>query len=163
MMTKQEMNKVKVYLASPFFSEEQVDRVQRVEKALENNPYVGEFFSPRLEQLTHLTMYTAEWADAVYRNDVKHVDWADVVVAVIDYEGETELHGARHGHVDSGTAFEIGYAIAKGKPVIIIHEKSGIVNLMISQSCHAYLESAEAVADYHFINMPKMPFTGDVM
>jgi nucleoside 2-deoxyribosyltransferase len=160
---KTEMKKVKVYLASPFFSPEQIERVEKVEKALEDNPFVAEYFSPMREQLTHLPFGSKEWATAIYHNDVNHVDWADVIVAVLDYEGETELHGVRHGHVDSGTAFEIGYAIARNKPVILVHEKGGIVNLMISQSCQAYLEDAELVADYNFFKMPKIEFTGEVM
>ena len=157
------MKKVNVYLASPFFSPEQVERVERVEKALEANPFVGEYFSPMREQLTHLPFGSKEWANAVYHNDANHVQWADVIVAVLDYEGETELHGVRSGHVDSGTAFEIGMAVAMNKPVIIVHEKGGIVNLMISQPLTAYLEDADAVADYNFFKMPKIPFTGEVM
>lgn len=163
MMSKTDMRKVRVYLASPFFSEEQVDRVQRVEQALEDNPFVGEYFSPRLHQLDHLPFGSVEWANAVYHNDVNNVLWADVIVAVIDFDGETDLHGVRHGHVDSGTAFEIGMAVALNKPVILVHEKGGIVNLMLSQSCQAYLERAEDVAEYNFFKMPHIPFKGEVM
>ncbi|MGG4039013.1 nucleoside 2-deoxyribosyltransferase [Heyndrickxia ginsengihumi] len=154
---------MRVYLASPFFSEEQVDRVERVEKALEANPTVSAYFSPRLNQLDELEFGSPEWADAVYQNDVEHIHWADVVVAVLDYEGETLLHGVRHGHVDSGTAFEIGYAIAHDKPVIVVHENGGIVNLMISQSLTAYLEDAGDVGFYNFRLMPKIPYEGDVL
>lgn len=156
-------NKVKVYLASPFFNEEQIERVERVEKALEANPFVEAFFSPRKDQLEHLPFGSKEWAEAIYQNDVKHVQWADVIVAVLDYDGDTELHGVRHGHVDSGTSFEVGYAIAAKKPVILVHEKGGIVNLMLSQSCQAYLNQAEAVKEYDFSTMPKIPFDGEVM
>lgn len=157
------MSKVKVYLASPFFSDEQVERVTRVEKALADNPTVEAVFSPRLQQLDHLPFGTKEWAEAVYKNDVAHVEWADVVVAVHDFTGGTELHGVPHNHVDSGTAFEVGYAIAIGKPVILVHELGGIVNLMISQSLQAYLDRAEQVTWYDFNEMPKMEFTGDVL
>ncbi|MDY0394551.1 nucleoside 2-deoxyribosyltransferase [Virgibacillus halophilus] len=158
-----EKNKIKVYLASPFFSEEQIERVARVESALEANPAIEEYFSPRKDQLEHLTFGSKEWAAAIYQNDIKHVQWADVIVAVLDYEGETELHGVKHGHVDSGTAFEIGYAIASNKPVILVHEKGGIVNLMLSQSCHAYLDRVEAVEDYDFNTMPEIAFEGEVL
>lgn len=160
---KSEIRKPNIYIASPFFSPEQVERVERVEKALENNPFVGQYFSPMREQLTHLPFGSKEWANAVYLNDIHHVDWADVVVAVLDYEGETFLHGVRHGHVDSGTSMEIGYAVAKGKPIIVVHENGGIVNLMISQSLHAYLETANEVENYNFLKMPKIEFTGEVM
>lgn len=160
---KQNIRKLNIYLASPFFSPEQVARVEKVEQALDANPFIAEYFSPRLDQLPQYKFGSQEWASAIYHNDVNHVDWADVVVAVVDYEGETELHGVRAGHVDSGTAMEIGYAVAKGKPVILVHEKGGIVNLMLSQSCHAYLEDADLIADYNFLKMPQIPFKGDVM
>ncbi|MDY0406386.1 nucleoside 2-deoxyribosyltransferase [Virgibacillus sp. 179-BFC.A HS] len=156
-------NKVKVYLASPFFNDEQIERVERVEKALDANPAIGEYFSPRKNQLEHLTFGSKEWAAAIYQKDIEHVQWADVIVAVLDYEGETELHGVRHGHVDSGTAFEVGYAIAANKPVVLVHEKGGIVNLMLSQSCQAYLDNVEAIKDYDFNTMPKIEFEGEVM
>lgn len=39
-----------IYLAGPFFSEEQVERVARIEKALEENPTVTGFYSPRHHQ-----------------------------------------------------------------------------------------------------------------
>lgn len=81
----------------------------------------------------------------------------------MDYDGETELHGIRHGHVDSGTAFEVGYAIAANKPVVLVHKKGGIVNLMLSQSCQAYLGNAEAITNYDFKTMPKIPFNGEVL
>ncbi|WP_077303000.1 nucleoside 2-deoxyribosyltransferase [Virgibacillus pantothenticus] len=160
MNSKTEITKARVYLASPFFNDEQVERVKRVEQALEANPFVEAYFSPRKEQLDSLPFGSPQWANAVYQNDIKNIDWATHVVAVIDYDGETFLHGERHGHVDSGTAMEIGYAVASKKPVILVHEKGGIVNLMLSESCHAYLTSTDYVAEYNFLNMPKMPYKG---
>ena len=40
----------RVYLAGPFFDDDQIDRIERMEKALAANPTVSEFFSPRNEQ-----------------------------------------------------------------------------------------------------------------
>lgn len=37
-----------IYLAGPFFSEEQIDRVSRIEKALEENKTITSFYSPRI-------------------------------------------------------------------------------------------------------------------
>jgi nucleoside 2-deoxyribosyltransferase len=145
---------VKVYIASPFFSEEQIARVMRVEKALDFNPTVEGYFSPRLNQLDHLPFGSVEWRREVFANDVKHIDWADVVVAVHDFVDD---------HVDSGTAWEIGYAYATGKPIILVHEKDTKVNLMLSDSLHAYLKRAEYVEGYDFIKMPKSDFTGEVI
>ena len=41
---------MKIYLAGPFFSKEQISLIHSVEKALKNNPTVTEFHSPRLDQ-----------------------------------------------------------------------------------------------------------------
>ena len=161
MTNKQKLKGVKVYLASPFFSEEQVERVKRVEEALKANPTVTEVFSPRLHQFNDLPYGTQEWAEFIFKNDVKHVDWADVVVGVHDFTGETELHGDKHNHVDSGTAWELGYAFGTGKPVVMLHELDGIVNLMLSVSCQAYFKDAEAIKEYDFNEMPKVYYSGE--
>ena len=154
---------VKVYLASPFFNDEQIWLVSLLEDVLLINETVGEIFSPRLQQLDHLPFGSPEWSQAVFQNDVKHIDWADVVVAVIDFDGQTELHGQVHNHVDSGTAFEIGYAYATNKPVVLVHKKGGIVNLMLSESATAYVTKATKLLDYDFKAMPKVSYSGDVL
>lgn len=154
---------VKIYLASPFFSEEQTERVERVEKALKANPQVEAVFSPMRQQLDHLEFGSDEWVKAVFANDVKHIDWADVVVAVHDFTGETVLHGEPHSHVDSGTAWEMGYAYAKGKKTVIVHELGGIVNLMLSNGATAYLTSADQLETYAFNEMPEELYKGKVI
>lgn len=155
---------VKIYLASPFFNDEQIWLVAFLEKVLSDNETVGEIFSPRLQQLDHLPFGTPEWSQSVFQNDVKHIDWADVVVAVIDFEGQTVLYGQEaHNHVDSGTAFEIGYAYATNKPVVLVHMKGGIVNLMLSESATAYVTWASDLLDYDFKAMPEIKYSGGVL
>ena len=39
---------MRIYLAGPFFSDEQIDRIARAEQALTQNQTVDSFFSPRL-------------------------------------------------------------------------------------------------------------------
>ncbi|WP_289889954.1 hypothetical protein [Virgibacillus pantothenticus] len=56
-----EITKARVYLASPFFNDEQVERVKRVEQALEANPFVEAYFSPRKEQLDSLPFGSSQW------------------------------------------------------------------------------------------------------
>jgi nucleoside 2-deoxyribosyltransferase len=69
--------------------------------------------------------------DDLFRQCVDGVDACDVVVAVLDGPDG-----------DSGTAFEMGYACAKGKPVIGVrtdfreqHDQG--TNIMLSRSCGA--------------------------
>lgn len=142
---------IRVFIASPFFNEEQIDRVKRLESALSNNPFVLDIFSARFHQFKNLSFGSDQWRKTVFHNDLKHLRRADVVVAIHDYE---ELC------VDSGTAFEIGYAYAFQKPIVLIKEKESIPNLMLVESIHAYFSRVEDVATYDFINMPYIPYKG---
>jgi len=145
---------VRVFIASPFFNQEQIDRVQRLENALMRNLYVIDIFSARFHQFKHLKFGSKEWRRVTFHNDLKYLRRADVVVAVHDFEG---------ANVDSGTAFEIGYAYAMQKPIILINEKGSPVNLMLSDSLHAYLNRVEEVASYNFLHMPYIPYEGKVI
>jgi nucleoside 2-deoxyribosyltransferase len=65
---------------------------------------------------------------------VAGVDAADVLVAVLDGPD-----------VDSGTAFEVGYAYARGKPIIGVRtdfrkSQDQGTNLMLARSCHALVQ-----------------------
>lgn len=144
---------VNIYLASPFFSDDQIARVQRVEQALTSNKTVANFFSPRLAEPSDLEYGSLPWRDFIFKNDIKHLDEATVVVAVVDFFDD---------HVDSGTAFEIGYAHAIKKPVIIVQEKGNKLNLMISESLTYYTQSVEALETYDFTQLKQNIFTGNV-
>ncbi|KRM67795.1 nucleoside 2-deoxyribosyltransferase [Apilactobacillus ozensis] len=144
----------KIYLAGPFFDDEQVSRIEKLENILTNNPTVESFFSPRTTNLPGEKPGTPEWANKIYHEDVNEILKADLVFAVIDFTGE---------NVDSGTAFEIGYAVANKKPVVVFHEKTGIVNLMISESISSYLTTFEDVEKYDFDKMPVKKYNGPVI
>ncbi|MDX8345822.1 nucleoside 2-deoxyribosyltransferase [Rossellomorea sp. YZS02] len=145
---------VRVFIASPFFSEEQVDRVQRLEQSLMRNPYVSEIFSARFHQFEHLEFGSKEWRRKVFRNDLRHLRRSDVLVGIRDFEGK---------YVDSGTAFEIGYAHAMRKPILLINEKNSVMNLMMADSLHAYFTEVEELSTYDFYRMPKAPYEGPVI
>jgi nucleoside 2-deoxyribosyltransferase len=146
---------VNIYLASPFFNEEQLDRVQRVEEALAKNPTVAEVFSPRLHQFEEFEFGSKQWREATFNNDVKHILWADVIVAVHDFDDK---------YTDSGTAWEMGFARAYVKPVVMLQEKQGVpVNLMLAESIHAYFTSVAEIEAYDFIELVKKEYTGEVI
>jgi nucleoside 2-deoxyribosyltransferase len=139
---------MKVYLASPFFNEEEIEVVEFVEKTLAAKGL--EVFSPRKDQLPELKFGTREWANAIYHNDIKHVEWADVVVAV-------------HSD-DSGTNMEIGYAVKAGKPVIIFDDNTMLFrNLMLTESCHAWLQGRKSLKEYSFDKFVRVPYEGEVI
>ena len=79
----------------------------------------------------------------IYEQDLQGLEQADVVAAILDGPD-----------VDSGTAFEIGYACAKGKPVIglktdmRVFAKDEELNNMIMQGIRALARNlGELVAE----------------
>ncbi|MBK4787115.1 nucleoside 2-deoxyribosyltransferase [Enterococcus faecium] len=59
-----------IYLAGPFFSEEQIDRVSRIEKALEENKTVTSFYSSRHHQESNYELFSAGWAQEKYTKKI---------------------------------------------------------------------------------------------
>ena len=143
-----------IYLASPFFDDEQIARVKKIEKALESNPTVMDYYDPRLHQHEELEFGSAEWQTVTYNSDIEAIEAADAIVAIVDFEGQ---------NVDSGTAMEIGYAVKKGTPILIFQEKEPVLNLMFSVPVHAYMSKPEDIANYDFDAMKKIPYKGKVV
>ncbi|MFD9628626.1 nucleoside 2-deoxyribosyltransferase [Peribacillus muralis] len=141
----------KIYLASPFFSPEQLQLVETAEQILRKQGH--NVFSPRENQVDGLEYGTIPWRTAVFGNDIKHVQWADYVVAIV----------AEGNYSDSGTAMEIGYAYGIAKPVIVINPTKNTVNLMIADALHAYLGSWTDLLNYDFETMPVKPYVGGVI
>jgi nucleoside 2-deoxyribosyltransferase len=76
--------------------------------------------------------------NAIFREDVGAIDWADMVIA--------NLNGAA---IDDGTAWEMGYAYAKGKRLIGVYTdwrlsfRDQVVNLMLEKSCDHLVRSLD--------------------
>jgi len=92
---------VRVFIAAPLFSEAEREFNRRLDELLRSNG-----FETVLPQRDIGDAWT-EGHRRVFEKDLAAIDGSDVVVAVLDGPD-----------VDSGTAFEIGYAFARGKPVI---------------------------------------------
>ncbi|UQS86488.1 nucleoside 2-deoxyribosyltransferase [Nicoliella spurrieriana] len=144
----------KVYLAGPFFDDDQIARISRAEEALFNNPTISDFFSPRKVNFPEEKEGTVSWGKKVYQKDIDELEASDVIVAVLDF---------KDGFVDSGTAFEIGYATNIGKPIVILHENNGIINLMISNSIVAYFKDANDILQYDFDKLKTIPYEGPLI
>ncbi|UQS85494.1 nucleoside 2-deoxyribosyltransferase [Apilactobacillus apisilvae] len=142
-----------LYLASPFFNDDQINRVSKIELALSKNKTVDNVFSPRKSEIKDCKIGSEEWSKKVFKLDTDEIKKADAIIAIIDYVDD---------NVDSGTAFEIGYANSMNKPVIVFHEKDNNVNLMISNSLNAYLTKFDEVEQYNFKTLPKSSYTGKV-
>lgn len=97
------MVSMKVFLAAPLFSEAERDFNSKVAKRLRE-----EGFQVWLAQeAPFIHEGTFKEKEKIHEEDVSALKLCDVVVAVLD--------GVE---VDSGVAFEMGYAVAVGKPVM---------------------------------------------
>lgn len=137
---------MKIYLASPFFNEEELKNVKTAEDILMSRGF--DVFSPRLNEIrTDENTQQGWWSKETFINDRRFIDWADVVVML--YYG---------GYSDSGTAWECGYAYGTNTPVVVVHlgENS---NLMIHEGCHTNI-TLDELKDYDFNMMPAKNYQG---
>lgn len=143
---------INIYLAGPFFSEEQINRITAVEKHITKNPQALQVYSPRLHQDGHAAPQTAEWAREIFDRDMAALEQADVVLAILDYQG---------GITDPGTAFEIGAAYRMNKTIVVYHEQKTPVNIMLTESTQAYLTSLSALETYDFKQKKRIAYVGE--
>lgn len=136
-----------VYLAGGWFNDDQLRRIKEAELVLSELGF--KVFSPRKQQNEHLEFGSKEWRELTFNNDIKNIDWADMVFAIYDEE-------------DAGTMFEIGYAYATSKPVFVYHETDSIVNLMISDSLKAYFKTFQDVQEYDWTICKHIPYEGKI-
>ena len=137
---------MKIYLASPFFNEKELENVKIAEKILTERGF--SLFSPRLNEVrTDENTQQSRWSKETFMNDKKFIDWADVVVML--YYG---------GYSDSGTAWECGYAYGTNTPVVVVQlgEDS---NLMVHEGCHSNI-TLEELRTYDFEMLPAKPYKG---
>lgn len=137
---------MKIYLASLFFNEKELENVKIAEKILTERGF--SLFSPRLNEVrTDENTQQSWWSKETFMNDKKFIDWADVVVML--YYG---------GYSDSGTAWECGYAYGTNTPVVVVQlgEDS---NLMVHEGCHSNI-TLEELKTYDFEMLPTKPYKG---
>ena len=122
---------MKVYQAGPLFTEAEIlwhrAFTKKLTAAGHEVLWPGDFFTQE-----EINAWGADAPKRIMNRDRAAIDACDVVVALLD--------GAQ---VDDGTAWEIGYAFAKGKSVVGIRTDfrnagdtaHGRVNAMIEGSC----------------------------
>jgi nucleoside 2-deoxyribosyltransferase len=120
----------RIYLAAPLFSLNERASNRRLAVALKNAFPGCEVVLPQ-DFKYHGKFNDKSFFRDVYRACIAGVDNADVCVAILDGPSS-----------DDGTCFEVGYAVAKGIPVIGVrtdyrqNQELGC-NLMLSQGCTA--------------------------
>jgi len=114
-----------VYLAAPLFSEAECDFNRKLRDEIISAGF--KVFLPQEDSNNIKDMKDRQ--KIIFNKNLKGIENSDILVAVID--------GA---DVDSGTAWEIGFAFAKGKPLLGLRTDfrtlgiEGTVNLMIERS-----------------------------
>lgn len=129
------------YIAGPLFNEgerwfdEQIDQIARE---------VGfTTFLPHRDGKEANTYEGTERVQRIFIEDVNGVDRADIVIA--------NLNGIT---TDDGTAWELGYAYAKGKHLVGVYTDWRLqfnhqtVNLMIECSLHKLVRSLDELRNY---------------
>ena len=110
--------KLKVYLASPLFTEYEKKKIKEVAAKLREQ---YEVYVPMEHQVENAwKMSNWMWARKVFEEDIKQIQNCDFVVCI--YFGL---------YSDSGTAWECGYAYGIGKPVRLMDYSNNEVSLMM--------------------------------
>lgn len=116
-----------VYLAAPLFSEAELDFNRKLRDEMKNSGF--NVFLPQED--SNNVKDRDDRHKIIFSKNEAAIEKSDMIVAVVD--------GA---DVDSGTAWEIGYAYARGKPILGLRTDfrtlgiEGTVNLMIERSVH---------------------------
>lgn len=140
---------MKIYLASPFFNEKEIANIHTAVEILKAKGM--EVFVPMEHDVENKEALTnAEWAEEIFKIDRGGIDDCDAVVL---------LYGGMYS--DSGTAWECGYAYAKGKRVVVCCYDMEQTNLMIVNGCHTFLNGIDALKSYDFDTMPVVINVGE--
>jgi nucleoside 2-deoxyribosyltransferase len=129
----------KLYLAGPLFTLAEQSFNAKLARFLESEGF--EVWLPQEHEPR------SDTAHAIFAMDVEALDWADMVVACMDGPDP-----------DSGTAWECGYAYAKGKPIVCYRTdfritgdtKGAPYNLMLSESATTRFEVPFRTASAEF-------------
>jgi len=132
---------MKIFIAGPLFSQAEREFNLKVDGELRKHGF--KTFLPQRDVGKLDDLLTKEGERAyrmIFKRDLKGLDQADAVVAILDGPD-----------VDSGTAFEVGYAFAKGKPVIglktdmRVFAKDEELNNMLAQGIRALARNLDEV------------------
>lgn len=138
---------MKIYLASPLFTEDEINNIEKAEKILRAKGHT--VFSPREHENREFEVGTRAWSMQIFDLDRSYIDWADCMVML--YYG---------GYSDSGTAWECGYAYGTNTPVIVV-QLGKDSNLMVHEGSHSNI-TLEELEDYDFDMMPKKGYAGSM-
>lgn len=138
---------MKIYLAGPFFNEEERKNVELTRDILREKKF--DVFVPMEHKVEDdQKMPNHIWGKKVFEMDKEAIYNCDIMVAI--YYGL---------YSDSGTAWEVGFAKCLGKQIVIVHvgnqkEKS----LMIVNGCSLNLDSIKSLKNLNFNKLSENDF-----
>lgn len=138
-----------IYIAGPFFNETEIRNIEYAEQILTEKGI--SFFSPMRHEERDELPGSSAWARKLFEMDRQAIEECDTVLTL--YYGN---------YSDTGTAWECGYAYAKGKPVILVHAGGEDSNLMMHCGCHTNITLPE-LRTYDFDAMPVCEYTGKML
>lgn len=122
---------IKIYLASPFFNDREREVKAQVKAQIESLGG-GEVIDPQGGgNPASWEQHNSEWGAKIFAKDIERIKSADVVVAI-----DWGLYG------DCGTAWEIGYAYALGKPILVVVPDETLNtphSLMVANGSHNFI------------------------
>lgn len=140
-----------IYIAAAFNGKNGIDtevkrkHCKELKEILESKPNVCIYAPWELRFPNAWDYPNTEWGLMVFAADIANLEKADVVISL------------NYGRLDptAGTAWECGYAFAKGKKVIMIEMTDEPMSLMCSNGCYARVKGLKGIKDYDFIAMPQ--------
>lgn len=129
---------MKVYLASPWFNDKEMEVYKQVIEKMRSQGI--EVYVPLEHEVENAwELSNADWGHKVFMEDINAIDSADEVWII------------NHGmYSDTGTAWECGYAYAKGKVIrqlVCTTLKENVFSLMMINSCDEYDSVENYVSD----------------
>lgn len=125
-------SKGKVYLASPWFNDEQFERCEWLRDTLIDLGF--NVFSPKDENLV-IPDADLDWREQAFKGNINAINDCSFLIAITNGK-------------DMGTIFECGHAYSIGKPIVYFAEGlNGQFNLMLAQSGKHVITSREQLVE----------------
>lgn len=130
-----------IYLAAPLFSEAEQEFNRKLRDQIVERGF--SVFLPQEDSNDTTDMRHDEKQSYIFNKNFKAIDNSNLIVAILDGGSD----------VDSGTAWELGYAFANNKTVLALKTdfrtlgSEGIVNLMVEVSVDALVTDVSGLMD----------------
>ncbi len=136
---------MKVYLASPFFTDEQIKNVVSATKILTEKGF--KVYVPMYDIIPKNELDKELWDNLTFNKDINQINECDLVVVL--YYGF---------YSDSGTCWEVGYSFGINKKTVIVHLHNEKSNCMVHCGAYTNVLGLNGLKNYDFDKMKKFSF-----